>query len=118
MRDTNNGARAVGDSRLDGRKRLRPSRRGQVGARKPRRPRITIMLDTDVVAAFRARVRDTGRGYQTAINRALREYLANDELETTLRRVVRENFAMSARPRSGSRRMPHVAASAEHSTGR
>ena len=29
------------------------------------------------------------RGYQTAINQALREYLASDELEVTLRRVVR-----------------------------
>ena len=54
--------------------------------------RITIMLDRDVVAAFRARAQDTGRGYQTAINRALREYLASDDLETTLRRVVREEL--------------------------
>ena len=54
--------------------------------------RITIMLDADVVAAFRARAGDTGRGYQTEINRALREYLANDELETTLRRVVRDEL--------------------------
>lgn len=58
----------------------------------PGKTRITIMLDADIVAAFRARASDTGRGYQTAINRALREYLANDELETTLRRVVREEL--------------------------
>ena len=58
----------------------------------PGKTRITIMLDADVVAAFRARAGDTGRGYQTAINRALREYLANDELESTLRRVVREEL--------------------------
>lgn len=54
--------------------------------------RITILIDRDVLAAFRARAEDTGRGYQTAINQALREYLANDELETTLRRVVREEI--------------------------
>ena len=54
--------------------------------------RITILLDGDVVAAFRARAKDTGRGYKTAINQALREYLANDELESTLRRVVREEL--------------------------
>ena len=54
--------------------------------------RITILLDGDVVAAFRARARDTGRGYQTAINQALRDYLANDNLELTLRRVVREEL--------------------------
>ena len=58
----------------------------------PGKTRITIMLDGDVVAAFRARARDTGRGYQTAINQALREYLANDGLESTLRRVVREEL--------------------------
>ena len=38
--------------------------------------RITIMLDRDVVAAFRALAADTGGGYQTAINQALREHLA------------------------------------------
>ena len=54
--------------------------------------RITILLDRDIVAAFRARASDTGRGYQTAINQALREHLASDELETTLRRVVREEL--------------------------
>ena len=54
--------------------------------------RITILLDRDIVAAFRARATDTGRGYQTAINQALREYLASDELEATLRRVVREEL--------------------------
>lgn len=59
---------------------------------KPGKTRITIMLDDDVVAAFRARASDTGRGYQTAINRALREHLASEGLETTLRRVVREEL--------------------------
>ena len=58
----------------------------------PGKTRITILLDGEVVAAFRARAKDTGRGYQTAINQALREYLANDELEVTLRRVVREEL--------------------------
>ena len=56
--------------------------------KQPGKTRITIMLDRDVIAAFRARA----RGYQTAINQALREHLASDELETTLRRVVREEI--------------------------
>ena len=60
--------------------------------KQPGKTRITIMLDGDVLAAFRARAADTGRGYQTAINQALREYLAADELEATLRRVVREEL--------------------------
>lgn len=54
--------------------------------------RITILIDGDILAAFRARAKDTGRGYQTAINQALRDYLANDELETRLRRIVREEI--------------------------
>ena len=49
----------------------------------PGKTRIAIMLDSDIVAAFRARASGTGRGYQIAINRALREYLANDENEHT-----------------------------------
>ncbi|MYE83734.1 MAG: BrnA antitoxin family protein [Gammaproteobacteria bacterium] len=60
--------------------------------RQPGKTRITILIDGDVLAAFRARAKDTGRGYQTAINQALREYLANDELETRLRRIVREEI--------------------------
>ena len=63
----------------------------------PGKTRITIMLDRDVVAAFRARAKDTGGGYQTAINRALREHLASNELEMTLRRVVREEMSQSIR---------------------
>ena len=60
--------------------------------KQPGKTRITIMLDRDVVAAFRARAEETGRGYQNAINQALREHLASEELETTLRRVVREEI--------------------------
>lgn len=54
--------------------------------------RITIMLDRDIVAAFRAPAKDTGSDYQTTIKQALREHLASDELETTLRRAVREEI--------------------------
>ena len=34
--------------------------------------RVTIMLDDDVIEAFRARAETTGQGYQTLINAALR----------------------------------------------
>lgn len=54
--------------------------------------RITILLDTEILAAFRERAASTGRGYQTLINQALRDYLATAELEDTLRRVVREEL--------------------------
>ena len=67
------------------------ARRGAVIKESGKR-RITILLDTEVLAAFRARAASTGRGYQTLINQALRDYLANAELEDTLRRVVREEL--------------------------
>ena len=50
------------------------------------------MLDSDILTAFRERAAGTGRGYQTLINQALRDYLTNCELEDTLRRVVREEL--------------------------
>lgn len=40
---------------------------------RPTKQSVTIRLDTDVVAWFKARTEDCG--YQTAINRALREYM-------------------------------------------
>lgn len=58
--------------------------------------RITIRLDDDVLAWFRAAVEDAGGGsYQTAINAALREHVqrAREPLEDTLRRVIREEMA-------------------------
>lgn len=60
--------------------------------KQPGKTRITIMLNRDIVSAFRARAADSGRGYQTVINHALREFPAADELEDTLRRVVREEL--------------------------
>ena len=60
--------------------------------KQPGKTRITIMLDADVLAAFRKRAASTGRGYQTAINQALREHLTAENLEDTLRRVVREEL--------------------------
>ena len=54
--------------------------------------RITIMLDTDVIAAFRERAAGSGRGYQALINQALRDSVANSALEDTLRRVMREEL--------------------------
>ena len=62
--------------------------------------RITIRLDEDILAWFRDQVGGGGVGYQTLINRALREYVAGDRepLETTLRRVIREELARDRPP--------------------
>ena len=52
--------------------------------------RITIMLDNDVLEAFRARGEAEGRGYQTAINSALRESLKADNAPVTLATLRKE----------------------------
>ena len=72
-------------------------KRGAVIA-SPGKTRITIMLDDDIIEAFRARAEDAGAGYQTLINAALREALAaaNDKEKpltvAVLRRVLREEL--------------------------
>lgn len=62
-------------------------------ARTYRKTRITIRIDDDVLAWFRRHVRPTGGSYQTAIDLALRDHIAREPLEATLRRVVREELA-------------------------
>ena len=57
--------------------------------------RITIHLDDDVIDAFRIKAEDVGRGYQTLINDALREYLSSASKPVdskTLRRILREEL--------------------------
>jgi uncharacterized protein (DUF4415 family) len=55
--------------------------------------RITIMLDNDLLMTFRAKAEAEGIGYQTLINRTLREALASGPVdEATLRRVLREEL--------------------------
>lgn len=51
----------------------RLARRGELY--RPIKQPVTIRLDSDIVAWFKARSR--GRGYQTEINSALRKYVAN-----------------------------------------
>lgn len=48
------------------------------GLYKPRKEAITIRLDADVLAWFRNRA-DGGRGYQSEINRVLRQHVAGEE---------------------------------------
>ncbi len=52
--------------------------------------RVSIMLDGEVIAFFRAKAGE--RGYQTLINQALHEAMAGERLEATLRRVIREEL--------------------------
>ena len=55
--------------------------------------RITIMLDNVVLDAFKAMAENESIGYQTLINRTLRQSLDKKPLdEEALRRVVREEL--------------------------
>ena len=83
----------------------RPTRRSQrlASAVARGKTRITIRIDDDVLAWFRRQVRSTRGSYQTAIDLALRDYIAREPLEATLRRVVREELA-----RAQGRGSPHA----------
>ena len=57
--------------------------------------RITAYLDDVVIERFKALSQETGKGYQTLINDALRAYLELDQKPVTvatLRRVIREEL--------------------------
>ena len=52
--------------------------------------KISITLDPDIVAFFKAQAGE--RGYQTLINAALREAMQQRTLERLLRQVIREEL--------------------------
>jgi len=54
--------------------------------------RVSIMLDEAVIAFFKAKAGP--RGYQTLINHALHQAMKDEQLEATLRRVIREEMQM------------------------
>ena len=56
----------------------------------PRKQRITISLDTTLIEYFKAKAGE--RGYQTLINETLRQAKEHEQLENTLRRVIREEL--------------------------
>lgn len=60
----------------------------------PGKTRITIMLDNEVIEAFRERAEAKGVGYQTAINEVLRNYILEDAPLTanTLRQILRQEL--------------------------
>ena len=74
---------------------FKKGKRGAVLSVSKGKTRITIRLDDDVVAWFKQEVSDAGGGnYQSLINLALREYIAQqtESLEDTLRKVIREEL--------------------------
>ncbi|MGO4882934.1 MAG: BrnA antitoxin family protein [Bryobacteraceae bacterium] len=70
-------------------------KRGPVLRVRAGKTRVTIRLDDDVLDWFRQQVDDAGGGnYQTLINDALRIFMRQKQepLETTLRRVIRDEM--------------------------
>ena len=68
-------------------------KRGPVIAQKGK-TRITIWIDNDVLDWFREAAERDGRGYQTNINAALREYARKDHIpiDELVRRAVRDEL--------------------------
>ena len=52
--------------------------------------RINILLDAEVIAYFKSQA--GGRGYQTLINEALKASIRDRDLESTIRRIIREEL--------------------------
>ena len=63
---------------------------------RPVKKQITLRLDADVLAWFKSKV-PGGRGYQTAINRALRQHLQPDPLAEAAERLPSERFSTYSR---------------------
>ncbi|MSQ51586.1 MAG: toxin-antitoxin system antitoxin subunit [Betaproteobacteria bacterium] len=55
--------------------------------------RVSIMLDGSIIAFFKAKAGE--RGYQTLINQALYRAMTGEQIESTLRRVIREELHTS-----------------------
>ena len=51
------------------------------------------MLDGSIIAFFKAKAGE--RGYQTLINQALYRAMTGEQIESTLRRVIREELHTS-----------------------
>jgi uncharacterized protein (DUF4415 family) len=71
-------------------------RKGKRGAVIPHKgkTRITIFIDSDILEWFRDEAEREGRGYQTAINQALRNYIKQDRrpIQEIVREVVRKEL--------------------------
>jgi uncharacterized protein (DUF4415 family) len=72
-------------------------KRGAVLPAPPGKTRITLWLDNEIIAGFRQLAGDKGVGYQTEINRALREVLSGERVTLeAIREIVRRELRASA----------------------
>ena len=56
--------------------------------------RVNMYLDADIVAFFKTKA--GGRGYQTLINETLRNSIGSEDLESLLRRIIREELTVAS----------------------
>jgi len=87
--------------------------KGKRGAVIPQKgkTRISIFIDNAVLDAFRARAEKAGAGYQTMMNEALRQYLADADqpvTESVLRQILLQEMpeylaGVTARSKSKSK---------------
>jgi uncharacterized protein (DUF4415 family) len=78
---------------------FKKAKRGAVVPVTKGKTRITIRIDDEILAWFREQVGRAGGGnYQSLMNEALSQYIrdAKEPLETTLRRVIREELGHSS----------------------
>lgn len=85
--------------------------------------RITIFIDTGVLNEFRKRAEKAGTGYQTMMNEALKNYLAEADqpvTEKVLRNVLREEVAayLAAPSEPVARRAPDASSARGAPPGR
>jgi len=74
------------------------ARRGAVLPPPPGKTRITLWLDDDTIETFRQRAGEKGIGYQTEINRVLRESLSGEHVSLdAIRDVVRKELRAARR---------------------
>lgn len=68
----------------------------------PNKTRVTMWVDEDVIAAFRERAAKGGSGYQTEMNRALRDAATGTPLTTeNLSAIVLKAVAKASRTLAG-----------------
>jgi uncharacterized protein (DUF4415 family) len=72
---------------------FRKGKRGSVITHKGK-TRITIFIDTDILEWFRDEAEREGRGYQTTINQALRNYIKQDRrpIQDIVKEAVRKKL--------------------------
>ncbi len=54
--------------------------------------RITMRIDRETLAAFKAKAASTGSSYQAMMNEALKQYLTAQSLEDVIRETIRQEL--------------------------